>query len=152
MGSGRGTPPVRSTTYGKDVLVQLLEISTHKDGRYAVVTLRGELDLAGASGLRDRLRTTCDQNGGRVVLDLTDLTFIDSTGLAILVEYHEKARAAGGRLILLAPRAAVLRILDITGLDERLTICDRIEEIPDDAADRDVDATRPSARAEEAEV
>jgi anti-sigma B factor antagonist len=134
------------------VLVQLLEISTLQHGRYAVVTLRGELDLAGVSGLRDRLRTACDQNAGHVVLDLTDLTFIDSTGLSILVEYHNKTQAAGGRLILLAPRAAVLRILDITGLDERLTICDRIEEVSDEAADHEVEETRSSARAEEAEV
>jgi anti-sigma B factor antagonist len=146
-----GGHPVRSITCGKDVLVQLLEISTRQYGRYAVVTLRGELDLAGASGLRDRLRTVCEQNEGRVVLDLTDLRFIDSTGLSILVEYHNKTRAAGGRLILLAPRAAVLRILNITGLDERLTIYARLEEVPE-AADRDEDETRPSARAAEAEV
>ncbi len=119
-----------------------------------MVALRGELDLAGASGLRDRLRTACERNAGRVALDLTDLTFIDSTGLSILVEYHDKARAAGGRLILVAPRAAVLRILDITGLDERLTICDRIEQVPDEAVVRDVEesVTGPPPRAEEAEV
>jgi anti-anti-sigma regulatory factor len=68
------------------------------------------------------------------------------------VEYHNKTQAASGRLILLAPRAAVLRILDITGLDERLTICDRIEEVSDEAADHEVEETRSSARAEEAEV
>ena len=134
--------------------MQLLEISTRKDGRYAVVTLRGELDLAGASGLRDRLRTACEDNDGRVVLDLNELTFIDSTGLSILVEYHDKARAAGGRLILLAPRAPVVRILDITGLDGRLTICDRLDEVKvtDEVADHDMKQPRPSRRAEEAEV
>jgi anti-anti-sigma factor len=139
-----GGAPVRSITCGKDVLVQLLEISNREYGRYAVVALRGELDLAGATGLRDRLRTERDEHEGRVVLDLSELTFIDSTGLSILVEYHEKTHAAGGRLILLAPREAVVKTLHITGLDERLTIRGRIEEI---AAE-----TRPSVRAEEAEV
>lgn len=132
--------------------MQLLEISTRKYDRYAVVTLRGELDLAGESGLRDRLRTACDENDGRVVLDLSELTFIDSTGLSILVEYHERTRAAGGRLVLLAPREAVVRILDITGLDERLTICDRLDEVAAVAAERDADEKMPPARAEEAEV
>jgi anti-sigma B factor antagonist len=132
------------------VLVQLLEISTRRHERYAVVTLRGELDLAGESELRDRLRAACEENDGRVVLDLSELSFIDSTGLSILVEYHARTRAAGGRLILLAPRSAVVRILDITGLDERLTICDRL----DDAAETMPSASpsAPSARAEEAEV
>jgi anti-sigma B factor antagonist len=135
------------------VLVQLLEISTREYERYAVVALRGELDLAGEPELRARLRTACDKSDGRVVLDLSELTFIDSTGLSILVEYHARTRAAGGLLILLAPRPAVVRILDITGLDERLTICDRLDEVGDqEAADDDADGTMPSARAEEAEV
>lgn len=108
-----------------------------------MVTLRGELDLAGESELRDRLRTACDENDGRVVLDLGELSFIDSTGLSILVEYHARTRAAGGRLVLLAPRPTVVRILNITGLDERLTICDRLD---------DADEAMPSARPEEAEV
>jgi anti-sigma B factor antagonist len=130
------------------VLVQLLEISTRRYRRYAVVALRGELDLAGASKLRDRLRSVCEEHEGRLVLELSELTFIDSTGLSILVEYQAKTQAAGGRLILLAPRPAVLRILDITGLDERLTICDRLDEFLDGAA-KDVDETGPPARVEE---
>jgi anti-sigma B factor antagonist len=126
------------------MLVQLLEISNREHGRYAVVALRGELDLAGAAGLRDRLRAACDEHEGRVVLDLSELAFIDSTGLSILVEYHDKTRSAGGRLILLAPRPAVVKVLRITGLNERLTIRDRLDEV---AAE-----TRSPARAEEAEV
>jgi anti-sigma B factor antagonist len=113
---------------GKDVLVQLLEISVRRDGRYAVVSLRGELDLAGESALRERLRTACEESDGHVVLDLSEMTFIDSTGLSILVEYHAKTQAAGGRLILLAPRPAVVRIFDVTGLGERLTIRDSLEQ------------------------
>ena len=150
-----GDAPVRCITCGKDVLVQLLEISTRQYGRYAVVTLRGELDLAGASGLRDRLRTACDESDGRVVLDLGELTFMDSTGLSILVEYHDRTRAAGGRLVLVAPRTAVVRVLDITGLDERLMICDRLDEVAAAVAEQaelDPDESRPPTRAEEAEV
>lgn len=118
--------------------MQLLEISTRQDGAYAVVALYGELDLAAADGLRNRLRTACDENAGRVVLDLSELTFIDSTGLSILVEYHNKTRQAGGGLILLDPRPAVVRILDITGLIERLTIRDSLADVSDEDEEADV--------------
>ncbi|HEU5160491.1 MAG TPA: STAS domain-containing protein [Streptosporangiaceae bacterium] len=139
--------------------MQLLEISTRQAGRHAVVALRGELDLAGAARLRDRLRTVCEDNKGRVVLDLTELRFVDSTGLSILVEYHEKARSAGGRLILLAPGASVVRILNITGLRERLAIRDRLEDAVDESPDRldasaaeAADDARRHERAEQTEV
>ena len=92
------------------------------------MALRGELDLTGADELRARLRTVCEEYEGRVILDLSELTFIDSTGLSILVEYHQKTRAAGGRLALVAPRPAVVRVLGITGLGEHLKVCDHLDE------------------------
>lgn len=112
----------------KDVLVQLLEVSTREYDRHALVAMRGELDLAGAAGLRDRLRAACETAAGRVILDMGELSFIDSTGLAILVEYDQRTRHAGGRLVLVAPQPAVVRILGITGLDRRLTIRERLDE------------------------
>jgi anti-anti-sigma factor len=130
-----GPPPVPLRHVRKDVLVQLLEISTRQYERHAVVALRGELDLAGAGQLRARLRTACEENEGRVVLELSELAFVDSTGLAILVEYHEKTRVAGGRLTLVAPQPAVVRVLRITGLHELLKTCERLDDAvaPDEA-------------------
>jgi anti-sigma B factor antagonist len=132
--------------------VQLLEISTRRAGRHAVVGLRGELDLAGAAELRSRLRTACADAGGRVALELSELSFIDSTGLSILVEYHEKARAAGGRLVLVAPQPGVVRVFGVTGLDRHLMVCDRLEDLesPDavvpagEAGNRAGDAGHPA--------
>jgi anti-sigma B factor antagonist len=116
---------------GRTGRVQFLEISTRRYGRHALVALGGELDLAGAGEMRARLRAACEESDGRVILDLSELQFIDSTGLSILVEYHERARVAGGRLVLVAPRAAVVRILRITGLDGALKVCARVAEAAD---------------------
>lgn len=130
---------------------QLLEISTCRHGRHALVAVRGELDLAGAAEMRARLRRACEENEGRVILDLSELMFVDSTGLSILVEYHAKTRSAGGRLILVAPRPAVVRVLDITGLRERLYVCARLDEV--DHIDRidDIDDIDDAESAERAE-
>jgi anti-sigma B factor antagonist len=122
------SPPPHIGAVRKDVLVQLLEISTRQDGRHALVALRGELDLAAAEELRARLRTACEEARGRIVLELSELEFVDSTGLSILVEYHQETRMAGGRLILVAPRPNVVRVLGITGLDRHLMVCERLDE------------------------
>ncbi len=84
----------------------------------AVVLARGELDLATA----DTLRAALDRIGGaaRLVLDLRGLSFIDSTGLHMLVALHERAQREGFRLTLVAPPAPVDRAIRVSGLDEVL--------------------------------
>jgi anti-sigma B factor antagonist len=114
----------------RDVLVQILEISTRRLAGYGVVAVRGELDVAGAPDLRTALRTACRDGEDMVILDLAELTFTDSSGLSILVEYHAKTKAAGGAMILTGIQPFVARVLGITGLDRELRIAAR----PDDAA------------------
>jgi anti-sigma B factor antagonist len=80
-----------------------------------VVKISGELDLR----TRDQLVHTAGEQadrGGRLVLDLSELTFCDSTGLAGLVRLHKRADAAGGTLVLRAPTARVRHLLSLTGL------------------------------------
>jgi anti-sigma B factor antagonist len=112
----------------KDVLVQILEISTHRYRRFEVVALRGELDLAGAAELRSHLRAACRANNDRQILDMEELAFIDSTGLSILVEFHLKTKAAGGGLILSGVQPAVARVFGITGLHGELRMADRVAD------------------------
>lgn len=108
--------------------MQLLEISTRTYRRHTIVGLRGELDLAAADELRARLRAACHATENRLIIDLAELTFIDSTGLSILVDFHEKTRQAGGAMVLVAPPPSVVRVLDITGLDKYLLTADRLAD------------------------
>lgn len=82
----------------------------------AIVSLDGELDLATAPQLREQLVTLAEKDGGDVVVDLTRLAFIDSTGLSVLVMALNRSRAAGGSIVLRNPSDSVMRILEITGL------------------------------------
>ncbi len=87
-----------------------------------VVAVEGELDLATAPQLRDRLVALSEEGQVQIVLDLTHLLFIDSTGLSVLVMAHNRARADGGSILIRNPSQSVLRILEITALVSVFTI------------------------------
>jgi anti-sigma B factor antagonist len=80
-----------------------------------VVMVSGELDLRTRDELVHATGGLADR-GGRLVLDLSELTFCDSTGLAGLVRLHKRVEAAGGTLVLRAPAARVRHLLGLTGL------------------------------------
>jgi anti-sigma B factor antagonist len=99
-----------------------LKLRTEQYGETRVIQLSGELDLANANAVERELQLALADDG-RVVLDLGDLTFIDSTGIALLV-----TAAAGngdGRVRFLRSRAAgVTRVLELTGVADRLPFAD----------------------------
>ena len=99
------------------------------DGR-AVVALAGELDLATAPQLRERLALLSDAGKNQVTLDLTHLDFIDSTGLSVLVMVFNRAQAAEGSMIIRNPSLSVMRIFEITGLASVFTIAGDGDPVP----------------------
>ena len=92
------------------------------EGEEARIALSGELDMAATLKLEPVLDELLAAGTGSLVLDLADLTFIDSTGMALLVGINERANAAGTELTLLRPREHVGRVLEVTGLDGLLPL------------------------------
>jgi anti-anti-sigma factor len=90
-----------------------------------VVAARGELDLATAPQLEAVLLPPL-RHGGSVVLDLRALSFMDSTGVRVIVSAHLAAQEHGGHLALVRcpPDGPVGRILEISGLDAVLNLVD----------------------------
>jgi len=88
-----------------------------------LVEVSGELDIRTCERLERIVGAVADQ-GERVVLDLSALTFCDSTGLAVFVRLHKRAQAAGGVLVLRSPLPRVANVLTLTGLD-RLFLVER---------------------------
>jgi anti-sigma B factor antagonist len=95
--------------------------SIDTEGDEVVVTVRGEVDLVSSPELRRVLDESLTRSS-RVRVDLTGLTFIDSSGLSALVEAHRNARDAGGVLVLQNPTSMFTRLLDITKLDTLLVV------------------------------
>jgi anti-sigma B factor antagonist len=80
-----------------------------------VVSLHGELDLASADGLSNSL---VELAGSTLVVDLSDLTFMDSSGIGALVRARSRIKTKElGDLVLTRPSAIVRRTLEIVGLD-----------------------------------
>lgn len=95
---------------------------------WTVVVLAGEVALALAPALRESLATLISEGRTRIVLDLDQVTFMDSAGLGVMVYGMRRAEARGGRLRLAGPGCQVRRLLELTGLDTA------IEVFPDAAA------------------
>jgi len=83
----------------------------------AVLVLRGELDAVGAAELAQAVRQiTSDASG--VVFDMEDVSFIDSSGLRVLIQARQRFRDEPGAVMLRRPQASTTRLLDLTGLSE----------------------------------
>ena len=83
-----------------------------------VVTLRGEIDVYTAPPVRGELRRLIDEEGAlELVIDLSAVTFLDSSALGVLVGVLRRLREAGGALRIVEPRTSASRIFALTGLD-----------------------------------
>ncbi|MCO8127988.1 STAS domain-containing protein [Acidimicrobiia bacterium EGI L10123] len=105
-----------------------LEIpDTDVDG-WTVVAASGEIDVATAPALRDRLTDLVEAGSTRLVVDLEDVDFIDSTGLGVLVGGVRRARAEDGDLRLVCTNTRILKVFEATGLHEVFTIGSTVDD------------------------
>jgi anti-anti-sigma factor len=81
------------------------------------VALGGEIDIAAVDAFRAEFSEVTDASRP-VAIDLRDVSFIDSSGIEALVAARRDAERAGGSVVLRAPSAAVVRVLEVTGLDD----------------------------------
>ena len=88
----------------------------------ATARLVGEVDLFTAPRLQERLSSLFDEGVRTLTLDISQLDFIDTTGLAELVVALKRHRAGGGDVVLHCPRPSTARVLEISGLDRVFTV------------------------------
>ncbi len=90
-----------------------------------VVSPRGEIDAYTAPQLRHELaRASADGPVRRLVVDLSGVTFIDSSGLGVLIGALRRQRERDGSLAVVLPPSPIRRIFEITALDRVLTLCE----------------------------
>jgi anti-sigma B factor antagonist len=80
------------------------------------IVLKGELDLAARRALEDELVEALHYDGEILVVDLHDLTFIDSTGLSLLIRVRQERHQLGRRLLLHGMQARVFRVFEAAGV------------------------------------
>jgi len=96
------------------------------DGRI-VVSLAGELDLYNAHEVRDALLQCCAESPERLVVDLSGVTFIDSTALGVLIEARTRLPNRRG-FLLAAPGLETRRALEISGLDRHFAVHESLDD------------------------
>lgn len=103
-------------------------VTTSQHGGVFVLALGGDIDVASAVTMRDALDRVIAAGHHRVVLDLNEVRFLDSTGLGVMVGRLKAVRDLGGDLHLACTSPRILRVLSITGLDEVFTVHQTAEE------------------------
>ncbi|HEY8296727.1 MAG TPA: STAS domain-containing protein [Candidatus Baltobacteraceae bacterium] len=93
-----------------------IDIKSERNGDALVFTLRGSLDLATAPSVRAALLEAADDNKHEIIVDLTHVEFLDSTGLGALIGAHRRALEKSGRVALVIADGPIARLLNITGL------------------------------------
>jgi anti-sigma B factor antagonist len=94
-----------------------LTLTVHRDGPRVILSVGGEVDLATAPQLRAKLLDLVDNRVGSIVVDLTPVPFIDSTGLSALLAEHQRAAARGRTMRLVCPEGPVRRIFRLAGME-----------------------------------
>jgi anti-sigma B factor antagonist len=101
-----------------------MSIRSQRDGEVHTIALDGEIDIATAGHVEQELLRAEATDAPAIVLDLSKLSFIDSTGIRMLVMADARTRADGCRLTLRRPPDPVLRVLHVAGVAERLRFAD----------------------------
>jgi anti-sigma B factor antagonist len=92
------------------------------DARTTIVAVDGEIHVSTAPEFSGALRATLEDGRTRIVLDLSGVMFIDSTGLSVLLNALRRTTRAGGRMALVCTNPTVLRLFEITRLESTFDI------------------------------
>jgi len=111
-----------------------LALSTTAQGERTIVHVGGEIDVYTAPQLRRRLDEPIQAGCKDLVVDLGRVTFLDSTGLGVLVGRLKMVRSQGGRMRIVGATDRVLKVFTITGLDRVLEMFPTLADVPDDPA------------------
>jgi anti-anti-sigma factor len=109
-------------TDGLEIQEGPLTVRAHRDSGVWCLAIAGEVDLSNAELVETALRNVLDEDGaGQVIVDMREVTFIDSTGIACLVRFLREDGNAGRLRFRRSTALGVSRVLQLTGIEDRLT-------------------------------
>ena len=111
------------------VRVLNFDLETAADGGSALVRIRGDLDLQVVDQVTESLTRIESEEPELLVIDLSRVTFIDSSGMGAIAAAHIRIRDAGRRFAIVRPPAGVRQAFDRTRLDEVITISDDLASV-----------------------
>jgi anti-sigma B factor antagonist len=117
----------RRVANGRLIVAGALEITVRHEQGVAIAAVIGDIDISTVSELREALVTLAG-SGEALIVDLSEVTFIDSTGLGALIGAYRHAVARGGSLHAVCAQPQARKLLWLTGVDRRIPLADTVEE------------------------
>ncbi len=99
------------------------------NGNIPVIELQGEVDVYTAPQLKQQMIALLDGGAADIIVDLTQVEYLDSTALGVLIGGLKRLREKNGNLLLVCPNQRVRRVFEITGLDKIFDIYNSESEI-----------------------
>jgi len=87
-----------------------------------LISLKGEVDIYSIGKFRESIEDKIRTQAPEIILDCTELSYMDSTGMGVLIELRNKAKDMGQKIIMMNPRPNIKKLLNITGVDKIIDI------------------------------
>jgi anti-sigma B factor antagonist len=100
----------------------MLNLNEEKKGKVLVLNLNGKIDIDGSKAFLERVTQILDGGEQNILIDFTDVAYINSTGLRALILVAKRLHSSGGKLVLAGVIEQILKVLKISGLDTVFTI------------------------------
>lgn len=105
----------------------MLRVDASNSGQWTILHVHGEIDMATCPQLRQEIVSQISAGNLRLVIDLVDVQFIDSTGLGVLIGGLKRARSQGGDLRVSGVHGRLAKVFELTGLGEVLSVVSAAE-------------------------
>ncbi|RNL84459.1 STAS domain-containing protein [Halostreptopolyspora alba] len=99
-----------------------LGLNTRVDNHSVIVEIEGDLDIATAGDLQEHVLSAVEEHGPWLILDLTGLDFMDSSGLNVVINIYRSVKERGGSLALAAPNERVTKVVRLVGLHRQVAV------------------------------
>ncbi len=99
-----------------------LGLNTRVDNHSVIVEVGGDLDIATAGDLQEHVQSAVAEHGPWLILDLTSLDFMDSSGLNVIINIYRSVKEQGGSLALAAPNERVTKVMRLVGLHRQVAV------------------------------
>lgn len=107
----------------------VLKTNFVEDGKYIIAELEGELDIENSAFFKEESFDRISEGKVNIIIELSKVNYIDSSGLGVLISIQKEARMNGGSLVLVGISQQVKNMMKMTHLDSFFEIHDRKEEV-----------------------
>lgn len=93
-------------------------------GKTSMVSIKGEIDIYSIEKFRESIEKEIKNQATQIILDCSELSYMDSTGMGVLIELRNRTKEMGQKIIMMNPQPNIKKLLALTGVDKIIEIVD----------------------------